>query len=104
VSYCLACNSDPRVLGIERPDGSWDMAAFERHVATCATCRSFANRLQSELATLLQTGRPGSADLTISAGAELIIREVIDILGTSQIARARQLLEALLRAQARQTN
>ncbi|MDI6773303.1 MAG: hypothetical protein QME77_12060 [bacterium] len=38
-AYRLACNADPRALGIEHEDGTWNHAALLRHSTRCPACR-----------------------------------------------------------------
>lgn len=103
----LICEADPVTIpGLVQPDGAWSLPAFEQHVRACATCRSFSGRLTAEVGAQLRGGREAGLP-QINASAELVIREVIDILDASrhtfrskQIQRAKQLLDALLRAQA----
>ncbi len=36
--YRLLCNADPRALGIETPEGHWDLDRLVAHQAGCVVC------------------------------------------------------------------
>jgi hypothetical protein len=49
--FRLFCGADPRRLGIEAADGSWDMAAFREHVESCPECKCGAGKIMGMIAS-----------------------------------------------------
>ncbi len=83
----LFCEQDPVALGIEGPDGSWDMLAFREHVAVCPHCGRLVQSIMGMIGSITsprkseasrRNGRlggrpPGSGGLT------LLQRQVLDL-------------------------
>lgn len=47
--FKLICGRDSVALGIQREDGAWDMAVFEKHLKECPECWQLSNCFRSQL-------------------------------------------------------
>jgi len=49
--FKLFCGGNPRKLGIEDKDGSWDMAKFREHVDSCPICSCGVGKIMGMIAS-----------------------------------------------------
>ena len=43
MGYRMDCGTDPREVGIENEDGSWDFEKFKEHIKGCKLCSDFVD-------------------------------------------------------------
>lgn len=57
----LFCGTDPRDIGIESPNGSWNMAAFREHIDSCHVCKCGTGKIMGMMGSVSSPRKAASS-------------------------------------------